>query len=106
MQARMMWRYASSSTLSQHIRRPSRRPRADGSRMAKMRIGIYSTMAGMPWGGSEELWSRAATALLRQGHQVSVNYKRRKEPVARLEELKGQGAEIFFRHGIRVGRMI
>jgi hypothetical protein len=30
-----------------------------------MRIGIYSTMAGMPWGGSEELWSRAATALLR-----------------------------------------
>lgn len=69
-----------------------------------MRIGIYSTMAGMPWGGSEELWSRAATALLRQGHQVCVNYKRRKQPVAKLEELQGQGAEIFFRRGIRVGR--
>lgn len=71
--------------------------------MTKMRIGFYSTMTGMPWGGSEELWSRAATTLLQQGHQVCVNYKVRKEPVAKLEELKSQGAEIYLRRGIRIG---
>jgi glycosyltransferase involved in cell wall biosynthesis len=74
--------------------------------MAKMRIGFYSTMTGLPWGGSEELWSRAATALLRQGHQVCVNYRRRKQRVERLEELKSQGAEIYFRRGLRVGRNV
>jgi hypothetical protein len=42
-----------------------------------MRIAFYSTMGGMPWGGSEELWSRAAKVLLARGHQVCVNYKRR-----------------------------
>jgi glycosyltransferase involved in cell wall biosynthesis len=71
-----------------------------------MRIGIYSTMAGMPWGGSEELWSRAAMALLRQGHQVCVNYKRRKQPVERLEALQSQGAELYFRSGVRFGRAL
>lgn len=72
--------------------------------MATMRIGIYSTMAGMPWGGSEELWSRAAMVLLQQGHQVSVNYKRRKERVEQLQSLQGAGADIHLRNGIRVGR--
>ncbi len=71
-----------------------------------MRIGIYSTMAGLPWGGSEELWSRAAVALLEQGHQVSVNYKRRKQRVDRLEALKSQGADVYLRRGIRVGRAL
>ena len=69
-----------------------------------MRIGFYSTMTGMPWGGSEELWSRAATTRLTQGHQVCANYKVRKEPVAKLEELRSQGAEIYLRSGIRIGR--
>lgn len=63
-------------------------------------------MAGLPWGGSEELWSRAALALLEQGHQISVNYKRRKQPVERLELLKSQGAELYLRHGIRFGRAL
>lgn len=71
-----------------------------------MRIGIYSTMAGMPWGGSEELWSRAALALLEQGRQISVNYKRRKQPVERLELLQRKGADLYFRSGIRVGRTL
>lgn len=71
-----------------------------------MRIGIYSTMAGMPWGGSEELWSRAAAVLQQQGHQIYINYKRRKEPVERLELLKSHGAEVYLRRGIRVGRAL
>lgn len=71
-----------------------------------MRIGFYSSMTGLPWGGSEELWSRAATSLLQQGHQICVNYRRRRQPVERLEQLKNQGAEIYFRRGLRVGRNI
>jgi glycosyltransferase involved in cell wall biosynthesis len=74
------------------------------SRKGKMRIGIYSTMAGMPWGGSEELWSRAASVLLRDGHEVLVNYKRRKEPVRQLEELTSAGARVHLRRNIRLGR--
>ena len=35
-----------------------------------MRIAFISTMDGLPWGGSEELWSQAATRLLADGHDV------------------------------------
>ncbi len=37
-----------------------------------MRIVFITTMTGYPWGGSEELWSRAAARLADAGHQVSV----------------------------------
>jgi glycosyltransferase involved in cell wall biosynthesis len=41
-----------------------------------MRFAFISTMHGLPWGGSEELWSQAATQLKRAGHDVraSVGY--------------------------------
>ena len=41
-----------------------------------MRFVFISTMDGSPWGGSEELWSQAATRLKRAGHDVhaSVEY--------------------------------
>jgi glycosyltransferase involved in cell wall biosynthesis len=41
-----------------------------------MRFAFISTMRGWPWGGSEELWSQAATQLNRAGHdvQASVEY--------------------------------
>jgi glycosyltransferase involved in cell wall biosynthesis len=32
---------------------------------------FISSMAGSPWGGSEELWSQAALRLSAQGHQIS-----------------------------------
>lgn len=35
-----------------------------------MRFVFVTTMLGAPWGGSEELWSQAATQLLRSGHEV------------------------------------
>jgi glycosyltransferase involved in cell wall biosynthesis len=73
-----------------------------------MRIGFYSTMAGMPWGGSEELWSRAAKVLLERGHYVGVNYKKRKQQkqAPQLLELERAGADLCWRRGIRVGRTI
>lgn len=38
------------------------------------RIVFVSTMDGIPWGGSEELWSRTALALLvDQGYAVSAS---------------------------------
>jgi glycosyltransferase involved in cell wall biosynthesis len=41
-----------------------------------MRFAFISVMQGWPWGGSEELWSQAATQLKRAGHdvQASVEY--------------------------------
>jgi glycosyltransferase involved in cell wall biosynthesis len=41
-----------------------------------MKFAFISTMDGSPWGGSEELWSQAATRLKNAGHEVraSVEY--------------------------------
>lgn len=69
-----------------------------------MRLAVYSTMFGPPWGGSEELWSRAASVLLAHGHQVAVNYKRRKTAVPQLDRLAAHGAKIYYRRGPSMGR--
>ena len=37
-----------------------------------MRLGFYTTMAGSPWGGSEELWAAAATAAADRGDDVHL----------------------------------
>lgn len=69
-----------------------------------MRIAIFSTMTCVPWGGSEELWSRAAHVLLAQGHQVSANVAGghgRPEP---LERLAAAGADIHPRSRRTIGR--
>ena len=52
-----------------------------------MRIAFYSTLDAFPWGGSEELWSRTAHALLGRGHQVFANVRKWSplpEPIGRL----------------------
>jgi glycosyltransferase involved in cell wall biosynthesis len=71
-----------------------------------MRIAFFSTMAGMPWGGSEELWSRAAHVLLERGHYVGVNFKRRKQhkQIPPLMRLQDAGADLYWRRALRVGR--
>lgn len=71
-----------------------------------MRIAFYSTMTGMPWGGSEELWSRAATVLLQRGHDVCVNYRRHKHSAPPLQRLAQQGAAIYFRPKQLYGRSV
>jgi glycosyltransferase involved in cell wall biosynthesis len=38
-----------------------------------MRFTFISTMHGSQWGGSEELWSQAATQLKRAGHEVQAS---------------------------------
>jgi glycosyltransferase involved in cell wall biosynthesis len=71
-----------------------------------MRIGFFSTMGGLPWGGSEELWSRAAAVLISQGHEVAFNCRRWPTAPAPLKRLIDTGARAHFRSRQRLGRSI
>ena len=71
-----------------------------------MRIAFFSTMAGMPWGGSEELWYRAALALLERGHEVAFNSIAWPTIAAPLQKLTERGATPHFRSRKRMGRSI
>ncbi|NEQ33439.1 MAG: hypothetical protein F6K04_20990, partial [Leptolyngbya sp. SIO4C5] len=62
-----------------------------------MRLGIYSTINGLAWGASEQLWSQAALVLQAQGHQLGVNYPWYPDCLERLAELQAQGGTIFWR---------
>ncbi len=74
-----------------------------------MHIAFFSTIGRHSWGGSEELWNRAAYALLERGHQVSFSTSRC-PPIA--EQLKGlmkagaQGRFRALRRRIRIGRRL
>jgi glycosyltransferase involved in cell wall biosynthesis len=71
-----------------------------------MRIAFFSTMGGLPWGGSEELWSRAATALLAGGHEVAFNSPKWPSLPAPLGRLIEAGAAAHFRRKFRLGRTL
>ena len=62
-----------------------------------MKIGFYSCMSGMPWGGSEVLWLRTARRLQSQNCDVAVNYKWWPEPASQLTELQQNGGQLWFR---------
>jgi glycosyltransferase involved in cell wall biosynthesis len=71
-----------------------------------MRIAFFSTMGGLPWGGSEELWSRAARVMLDRGHDVAFNCLRWDPPAAQLQRLIDAGAQPTFRSRLRLGRTL
>jgi glycosyltransferase involved in cell wall biosynthesis len=71
-----------------------------------MRIAFFSSMGGLPWGGSEELWSRAAQTLLERGHQVAFNCQKWPTPAAPLQRLIESGAAPHFRSKRRVGKTL
>ena len=62
-----------------------------------MKIGFYSCMTGMPWGGSEELWWRAARQLQNRGHDICVNYKWWPYTAKQLTQIEHNGGEIWLR---------
>ncbi len=70
-----------------------------------MRWAFVSTMEGEPWGGSEELWSRAARRLLDQGHEVHANVKFWPSPARKMTDLQAAGAQIAFRRLDRRGKL-
>jgi glycosyltransferase involved in cell wall biosynthesis len=51
-------------------------------------------MSGVPWGGSEELWSRAALRLKEQGHQVTASVVWWPELSGNLLELERRGIKL------------
>jgi len=62
-----------------------------------MKICFLSTMAGIPWGGSEELWTDAALLARRLGHDVMASVYDWPTRPARLGELADAGVTIHFR---------
>jgi glycosyltransferase involved in cell wall biosynthesis len=58
---------------------------------------FISTMEGVPWGGSEELWSQAAAELLKRGHRVSFCTKFWNPTPELLVALQKNGAKAHFR---------
>src|ERR1700681_501351 len=59
-----------------------------------MKFTFISTMDGSPWGGSEELWSQAATRLKQAGHEVQA-------AVAYWPRLSDR-VTMLMQHGIRL----
>jgi glycosyltransferase involved in cell wall biosynthesis len=52
---------------------------------------------GLPWGGSEQLWSSAAEKLVRRGNEVRISVKDWRERVPQIEKLRAAGCQIFYR---------
>lgn len=62
-----------------------------------MKIAFVSTMEGSPWGGSEELWSRAARYLLAAGWEVHASVKAWPTPARQIADLGAAGVRLMFR---------
>ena len=58
-----------------------------------MKIIFCSTLCAASWGGSEELWSRTAVVMRRQGHEVYFSYPYRDELPRQLKVLMELGAQ-------------
>jgi glycosyltransferase involved in cell wall biosynthesis len=71
-----------------------------------MRIGFFSTMGGLPWGGSEELWCRTAMSLRERGHEVAFNCLKWPTVANPLQQLIDRGATPHFRSRRRMGRSL
>jgi glycosyltransferase involved in cell wall biosynthesis len=73
-----------------------------------MRFAFISTMQGWQWGGSEELWSQAATQLKRAGHdvQASVEYSPRLSDKVTVLAQHGIRLETHFSYQVGRGRRV
>jgi glycosyltransferase involved in cell wall biosynthesis len=65
--------------------------------MRRERFVFVSTLTGYAWGGSEELWSRAAIELARQGFAVSASIEDAAPRHARVAELIDAGVDVWLR---------
>jgi glycosyltransferase involved in cell wall biosynthesis len=63
----------------------------------KESILFFSTMDGYPWGGSEELWSRTALYLSKEGFSVCASVTDWSPPHKRILNLIEGGVDIQFR---------
>ena len=65
--------------------------------MAEKRILFVSSTDNIPWGGAEELWSRAALDLVAEGFTVSASVVGWAPPHPRALELVKRGIDVWFR---------
>jgi glycosyltransferase involved in cell wall biosynthesis len=62
-----------------------------------MRIAFIGAMAGSPWGGSEELWSKAAKILAEDGHHVIASVVGWPQTPTQINDLRSSGIAIYER---------
>ncbi len=62
-----------------------------------MKFAFESSMNGMPWGGSEELWWECASRLADEGHRIAVNCQGWPTVAPKLRELASRGARLWLR---------
>lgn len=65
-----------------------------------MKIAVISTMAGYPWGGSEELWAAMADEALDKSFDVAISVYRRSFTPPKMLALQQKGALILRRAGL------
>lgn len=65
-----------------------------------MKIGIISSMASMPWGGSEELWFSLGKVALKEKIEVSVCVFDWDEVPDKITKIEKLGAKVYFRSRI------
>lgn len=63
--------------------------------MENRKILFVSTNDWVPWGGSEELWSRAAIYLLKNGLEIGVSLKYRETYPDKINTIIGLNAKIY-----------
>lgn len=68
-----------------------------------MKFAFISTMDGSPWGGSEELWSQAATQLKRAGHDVQASVAHWSGHTTKVKALEEEGIRVEARPLLPVG---
>jgi glycosyltransferase involved in cell wall biosynthesis len=61
-----------------------------------MKIAFISTMDGFPWGGSEELWSRAAARFREQGLETAALVKKWPSVSKEIDSLIAKGVRVSF----------
>lgn len=61
-----------------------------------MKIAFVSLMKILPWGGSEELWYKAAKLAIAQGHLVTTLTQQWPDKPAKIAELQVLGADVQF----------
>jgi len=63
----------------------------------RMNISIISTMAGHPWGGSEELWYHFALYCQQNGHSCKVARKQWEQTPVKVLHLQQAGVQLHYR---------
>jgi glycosyltransferase involved in cell wall biosynthesis len=70
-----------------------------------LRIGFVSTVQNYKWAGSEELWWRAASMAIAEGHEVGCLLHSPLDQSDQIRELEQSGATVFVRRSDRHPRV-